>query len=307
MSSILKVDTIQNTGGTTGLTINSSGFVATKVPILNVVLTSNTTTYSSNNYHLIDFSTYGTVEVDNTNAWDSTNEKWTPQTAGYYSVSCTLGSGAGTIRAAGPSLYKNGSLVQHHQLWLGSENDGDDINVSFTTIIHLNGSTDYIQMYGYIYDSSAGNDIFLGDRRTQMSAHFISTQDKQMTDIATALNELGVTEWVLRGEPTTQVEFETMFRKIMGADSNGSAIESADPSHFGTTWGAVKAKKDALVAAEPMRLLREERNRRLAEVDWWASSDLTMTDAQKKYRTDLRDITKTATSLDDVTWPTKPE
>ena len=128
-----------------------------------------------------------------------------------------------------------------------------------------------------------------------------------MTDIATALNELGVTEWVLRGEPTTQVEFETMFRKIMGADSNGSAIESSDPSHFGTTWGAVKAKKDELVAAEPMRLLREERNRRLAEVDWWASSDLTMTDAQKKYRTDLRDITKTATSLDDVTWPTKPE
>ena len=58
MSSILKVDTIQNTGGTTGLTINSSGFVATKVPILNVVLTSNTTTYSSNNYHLIDFLFY---------------------------------------------------------------------------------------------------------------------------------------------------------------------------------------------------------------------------------------------------------
>ena len=92
----------------------------------------------------------------------------------------------------------------------------------------------------------------------------------------------------------------------MGVDSSGSAIESSDPAHFGTTWAAVLAKKNALVAAEPMRLLREERNRRLAEVDWWASSDLTMTDAQKKYRTDLRDITKTATSLDDVTWPTKP-
>ena len=128
-----------------------------------------------------------------------------------------------------------------------------------------------------------------------------------MTDIATALKELGVDEWVLRGEPTTQVEFETMFRKVMGADSNGSAIESSDPSHFGTTWDKVKAKKDELVAAEPMRLLREERNRRLAEVDWWAVSDRTMTDAQKKYRTDLRDITKTATSLDNVTWPTKPE
>ena len=50
-----------------------------------------------------------------------------------------------------------------------------------------------------------------------------------MTDIATALQELGVTEWVLRGEPTTQKEFETMYRKVMGADSNGSAIESSDP------------------------------------------------------------------------------
>ena len=47
-----------------------------------------------------------------------------------------------------------------------------------------------------------------------------------MTDIAKALSELGVTEWVLRGEPTTQKEFEEQFRKVMGADSNGSAIEA---------------------------------------------------------------------------------
>ena len=96
-----------------------------------------------------------------------------------------------------------------------------------------------------------------------------------MTDVATALQELGVTEWVLRGEPTNKVEFEDMFRKVMGADSNGTAIESSDPAQFGTTWDKVKAKKDELVTAEPMRLLREERNRRLAEVDWWASSALT--------------------------------
>ena len=127
-----------------------------------------------------------------------------------------------------------------------------------------------------------------------------------MTDIATALTELGVDEWVLRGEPTTQVEFETMFRKVMGADNNGAAIESSDPAHFGTTWDKVLAKKNALVAAEPMRLLREERNRRLAETDWWAMSDRTMTSAQTTYRQALRDITDSATSLDDVTWPTKP-
>ena len=127
-----------------------------------------------------------------------------------------------------------------------------------------------------------------------------------MTDIATALNELGITEWVLRGEPTTEAEFNEMFRKVTGADANGSAIESSNPDDFGTTWSAVSAKKTELVNAEPMRLLREERNRRLAETDWWASSDLTMSSERTTYRQALRDITDSATSLDDVTWPTKP-
>ena len=127
-----------------------------------------------------------------------------------------------------------------------------------------------------------------------------------MTDIATALNELGITEWVLRGEPTTEAEFNEMFRKVTGSDDNGTAIESDNPSDFGTTWSAVSAKKTELVNAEPMRLLREERDRRLAETDWWASSDLTMSSERISYRQDLRDIPSTATSLDDVTWPTKP-
>ena len=127
-----------------------------------------------------------------------------------------------------------------------------------------------------------------------------------MTDIASALNELGINEWVLRGEPTSEAEFNEMFRKVTGSDDNGSAIESDDTSTWGVTWAQVSAKKTELVNAEPMRLLREERNRRLAETDWWASSDLTMTSAQTTYRQALRDITDSATSLDDVTWPTKP-
>ena len=127
-----------------------------------------------------------------------------------------------------------------------------------------------------------------------------------MTDISTALSSLGVTEWVLRGEPTSETEFNEMFRKVTGADANGSAIESDSPSDWGVTWSQVSAKKDELVAAEPMRLLREERDRRLSEVDWWASSDLTMTDAQTAYRQALRDVPANYTSLDDVVWPTKP-
>ena len=129
-----------------------------------------------------------------------------------------------------------------------------------------------------------------------------------MTDVANALNALGITEWVLRGEPTNEAEFNSMFTKVTGTDSNGSAIESSDPNDFGTTWSAVSAKKTELVNAEPMRLLREERDRRLAETDWMASSDLTMSSAWTTYRQALRDAPaqEGVTGLDNVTWPTKP-
>ena len=61
-------------------------------------------------------------------------------------------------------------------------------------------------------------------------------------------------------------------------------------------------------AEKQLAYLRLERNILLSETDWWASSDLTMPDAQKKYRQDLRDITKTYQSLSDkdFAFPTKP-
>ena len=128
-----------------------------------------------------------------------------------------------------------------------------------------------------------------------------------MITITNALATFNVSNWVLRGEPTTETEFNQMFRKITGFDVNGTEIESDDPATFGVTWAEVKAKYDELVAGEPLKLLREKRNALLAETDWWANSDLTMTAEQTAYRQALRDITDTYTSLDDVVWPTKPE
>lgn len=134
-----------------------------------------------------------------------------------------------------------------------------------------------------------------------------------MTDVANALNALGITEWVLRGEPTNETEFNSMFTKVTGTDSNGSAIESSDPNDFGTTWSAVSAKKTELINVEPMRLLREERDLRLAATDWWASSDLTMSSDRTTYRQALRDLPANQSptidgegALQNVTWPTKP-
>jgi len=78
----------------------------------------------------------------------------------------------------------------------------------------------------------------------------------------------------------------------------------------------IEAKIAELKAAEPMRLLREERDRLLKETDWWAVSDRTMTDEQSAYRQALRDLPENSipvldydnrpTKISGVTWPTKP-
>ena len=69
--------------------------------------------------------------------------------------------------------------------------------------------------------------------------------------------------------------------------------------------------------AEPMRLLRIERNKLLSDCDWTQSRDLTLSnDADwKTYRKALRDLPASASpkldsygdlDLTSVTWPTKP-
>tara|TARA_R100000988_G_scaffold102675_1_gene78967 strand:- start:788 stop:1147 length:360 start_codon:yes stop_codon:yes gene_type:complete len=65
---------------------------------------------------------------------------------------------------------------------------------------------------------------------------------------------------------------------------------------------------------EPMRLLRKERNIRLAATDWRASSDLTLSDDWKTYRQTLRDLPASASpklsngnlDMTSVTFPTEP-
>ena len=121
-----------------------------------------------------------------------------------------------------------------------------------------------------------------------------------MATVSEALNALGVTEWVLRGEPTNAEEFASSFGKVV------DGVESDNSADWGVTWDEVNVKLQDLAGAEPMKALRAERDRLIAATDWWASSDLTMTDAQTAYRQALRDITEDYTSLDDVKWPTKP-
>jgi len=136
-----------------------------------------------------------------------------------------------------------------------------------------------------------------------------------MATVAEALQELSITEWVLRGEPKTEDEFKTMFRKVTGTTADNTAIESEDTSKWGVTWKQVSDKMTAIDAAAPLKQLRVERNAKLAETDYLALSDVTLADNMKTYRQQLRDLPaasggKDATLkdgvLENVTWPSKP-
>ena len=103
-------------------------------------------------------------------------------------------------------------------------------------------------------------------------------------------------DWILRGE-----EY--------------SGLEWSDSVQTKPTETEINNKISELDAAEAMRLLRLERNSRIAETDWRASSDLILSDAWKTYRQSLRDLPANSTptldsnyelDLTSVTWPTKP-
>jgi len=117
-------------------------------------------------------------------------------------------------------------------------------------------------------------------------------------DIPSALQSLKPrAQWTLRG-------------------NDYSGLEWIDSSQTKPTETEVNSKISELDNAEAMRLLRIERNRRIALTDWRASSDLTLSNAWKTYRKALRDLPASATpklnsdyqlDLTSVTWPTEPE
>ena len=100
---------------------------------------------------------------------------------------------------------------------------------------------------------------------------------------------------------------------LRGSDYSG--LEWLDSKQTQPTETEINSKISELDNAEPMRLLREERDTRIAKTDWRASSDLTLTDAWKTYRQALRDLPASATpklnsnydlDITSVTWPTEP-
>ena len=97
-----------------------------------------------------------------------------------------------------------------------------------------------------------------------------------------------------------------------GSDYSGFTWLESDTA---PTESEIDTEVTRLNNAEPMRLLRIERDRLLTACDWRASSDLTLTDNWKTYRQALRDLPASASpkldsdgdlDMTSVTFPTEP-
>ena len=107
-----------------------------------------------------------------------------------------------------------------------------------------------------------------------------------------------------------------------GCDYSG--LTWLDKNQTKPTEEEINAKVTELSNSEPMKLLREERNKRLSETDWTQLPDtlintavdyIPLEQAWKDYRQELRDLpSKSNPKLDSfgeldmtsVTWPTPP-
>ena len=107
-----------------------------------------------------------TEEFDTASCYDNaTNYRFTPNVAGYYQVNGNIYLQATTALADVNfiTIYKNGARSKDGTAFYGGGAVGKYVFAQVSTIIYLNGSTDYIELYGYVngtgtltFESSTG-------------------------------------------------------------------------------------------------------------------------------------------------------
>ena len=95
-----------------------------------------------------------TETFDTDSCFDTSTYRFTPNVAGYYQVNASIMHNcSGTTTVALTSVYKNGSSLVLSEWANWTFGSGNSINCS--DIVYMNGSTDYLELYGYSGSSSA--------------------------------------------------------------------------------------------------------------------------------------------------------
>jgi hypothetical protein len=93
---------------------------------------------------------FSTEEFDTANCYDpTTNYRFTPNVAGYYLI--TVIAETNVSSNMGVAVYKNGST--YRRSW--ASNPGVGAGAVITSLIYMNGSTDYVESYVYQNNTAA--------------------------------------------------------------------------------------------------------------------------------------------------------
>ena len=92
-------------------------------------------------------ATFNLEEYDTNSNFDTTNSRFLPTVAGYYQISCT-GYINGSSTDLYMQLYKNGSGMSP-PFYVNASITTSNFTLSFSNLIYLNGSTDYLELWVY--------------------------------------------------------------------------------------------------------------------------------------------------------------
>ena len=178
--STLKVGTIQDhANGNNALVINSAGVVTQPAkPIFQVGLTANqsianatitqvnfndkTSTYASGNGSHFDIGGY----------FNTGNSRYLPLVAGYYFVVVALRISNTTPDYLQCYIKKNGQTIRFNSAVEGNAANSY-VDICTSTIVHMNGSSDYLTIDTYHNAGSAQNILSTGGQ-TQFGGYLIS-------------------------------------------------------------------------------------------------------------------------------------
>lgn len=155
--------TVQKDGVTQGVYGNIPAFSAYKSA--NQTLSQNTTTKVT-----FDSEAYDTNNNFASNAF-------TPTVAGYYHVSGNMFLNGTYSRNYLVSLltYKNGAAFARNVVSVAMGNGGDFSIAVAMPPVYMNGTTDYLELYAYQYDYSAGSTMTIlgGSTYTTFGAYLV--------------------------------------------------------------------------------------------------------------------------------------
>ena len=134
---------------TFGGNVDVTGNVVTDAPAFRAYLSSNQS-ISNNVWTKVQFDS---EDFDTNSNYDNvTNYRFTPTVAGYYQINFRTRFNGTSMTTQLSALYKNGSIISYANT--GRFATSNDVGVNGGDIMYMNGTTDYLEVYGFLTASS---------------------------------------------------------------------------------------------------------------------------------------------------------